>query len=172
MTDHKVSDFMTKKSYHAVTLVSKYPIKATSDTVSVDPLLLFQKLITVGYRSAYGWAMCISSSTIWGYWHHAAIRQTISSKCHTVMSTTFKYSNHPGYQLHLWWRCSDPRYSMENLADIWVTVWKVYWVCPKKKYDQPKFCMMATQVVLLQKTIPIWDGREHLTWKRQPRYPA
>ena len=52
VADHKVSDLVTKKSYHAVTLVSKYLIKATSDTVSVDPLLLFQKLITVGYRSA------------------------------------------------------------------------------------------------------------------------
>ena len=48
MTDHKVSDFVTKKSYHAVTLVSNYPVKATSDTVSVDPLLLIQQLITVG----------------------------------------------------------------------------------------------------------------------------
>ena len=41
MTDHKVSDFVAKKSYHAVTLVREYPIKATSDTVSVDSLLLF-----------------------------------------------------------------------------------------------------------------------------------
>ena len=76
--------------------------------------------------------MCLSSSTIWGYWHHAAIWQIISSKCHTGMSTTFKYSNPPGYQLHIWWRCSDPPNSMENLADLWVTVWKVYWVCKKR----------------------------------------
>ena len=48
MTDHKVSDFVTKKSYQAVTLVSKYPAKATSDTARVDPLLLFQQLITAG----------------------------------------------------------------------------------------------------------------------------
>ena len=41
MTHHKVSDFVAKKSYHTVTLVPKYPIKARSDTVSVDPLLLF-----------------------------------------------------------------------------------------------------------------------------------
>ena len=52
LADHKVSDFVAKKSYHVVTLMSKYPIKATSDTVSVDPLLLFQQLITVGYRRA------------------------------------------------------------------------------------------------------------------------
>ena len=37
MTDRKVSDFVTKKSYHAVTVVSNYHVKATSDTVSVDP---------------------------------------------------------------------------------------------------------------------------------------
>ena len=43
----------------------------------------------------------------------------------------------------------------------------------KKKYDRPKFCLMATQVVLPQKTIPIWDGINHLlTWKRQPKYTA
>ena len=48
MTDHKVSDFVTEKSYHAVTLVSNYPVKATLYTVSVDPILLFQQLITVG----------------------------------------------------------------------------------------------------------------------------
>ena len=52
LADHKVSDFVTRKIYHVVTLVSKYPIKATSDKVSVDRLLLFQKPITVGYRCA------------------------------------------------------------------------------------------------------------------------
>ena len=26
MTDHKVSDFVAKKSYHAVTVVSNYPV--------------------------------------------------------------------------------------------------------------------------------------------------
>ena len=51
MTDHKVSDFVTKKSYHTV-LVSKYLIMATSDTVSVNPLLVFQQLISVEYRCA------------------------------------------------------------------------------------------------------------------------
>ena len=55
-----------------------------------------------------------------------------TSKCHTGMSTTFKYSNPPGCQLHLWWRCSDPQNSMKNWADLWVTVWKVYWVCQKR----------------------------------------
>ena len=39
---------MTKKNYHVVTFVSKYPIKATSDTVSVDPRLLFQQLLLLG----------------------------------------------------------------------------------------------------------------------------
>ena len=82
MTDHKVSHFMTKKSYHAVTLVSNYPVKATSDTVCLDPFLLFQKLITAAYRCAKVWAMCLSHNTIWGYCRHAAIQQSISSACH------------------------------------------------------------------------------------------
>ena len=127
LDDDQVSDFVTKlPCYHVVTLVSKYPIKATSDTVSVDPSLLFQQLITVGYRCAEVRAMCLSSSTIWGYWQHTAMWRTISSKC-------LKYSIPPGCQLHLWWRCSDPHNSMENLADLWVTLWKVYWVCKKKR---------------------------------------
>ena len=125
LTEHKVLDFVTKKS----TLVSKYPVMATSDAVSVDPLLLFQQLITVGYRCAEIWAMCLSSSNIWDYWHHAAIQQSISSKCHTGMSTTFKNSNHPGCQLHLRRRCSDPQNSIENLL---ATVWKVCWVSPQR----------------------------------------
>ena len=52
LADHKFSDFVTKKSYHIVRLVSKYPIKAVSDLVSVNLLVLFQLLITVGYRCA------------------------------------------------------------------------------------------------------------------------
>ena len=40
--------------------------------------------------------MCLSSSTIWGYWHHAAIRYIISSKCHTGMSTPFQVLKSPG----------------------------------------------------------------------------
>ena len=55
-----------------------------------------------------------------------------TTKCHTGMGTTFKYSNPPGCQLHLWWRCSDPQNSMKNWADLWVTLWKVYWVCKKR----------------------------------------
>ena len=66
MTDHKVSDFVTKKCYHALTLMSKYLVKATSDTVSVGQLLLLQQLITVGCRCAWIWAMCLFSCTIWG----------------------------------------------------------------------------------------------------------
>ena len=51
MTDHKISDFVFKKSNHVVTPASTYPIKATSDTVSVNPLLLLQQYIFVGYGS-------------------------------------------------------------------------------------------------------------------------
>ena len=66
---------------------------------------------------------------------------------------------------------------MENWADLWVTVWKLYWVCQTNRTNKSSFCLIATQVVLLQKTILIWDGRNHLSvtlliWKRQPRYTA
>ena len=111
MADHKISDFVTKKSCHAVTLVSKYTVKATSDTLSVDPLVLFEQLITVVYKCVTVWAMCSSPNTIWGYWHHVTTQQSISSKCHTGMSTTFKYSKPSRCQLPLKWRCSDPQNS-------------------------------------------------------------
>ena len=81
----------------------------------------------------YCWVQ-MYGTCVWGYWHHAAIPETISRKCHTGMSTIFKYSNPPGCQLHLWWRCSDPQNSTKNWADLWVSVaWKVYWICKKKK---------------------------------------
>ena len=50
MTDHRVSDFVLKKS-NVVASASAYPIKATSDTVSVDLLLLLQQYIFVEYNS-------------------------------------------------------------------------------------------------------------------------
>ena len=49
MTDHRVSDFVFKKSNHFVAPASAYSVKATSDTVSVYPLLLLQQYIFVGY---------------------------------------------------------------------------------------------------------------------------
>ena len=51
MTDHRVSDFVFKKSNHVVAPASTYPVKATSDTASVNPLLLLQQCIFVGYDS-------------------------------------------------------------------------------------------------------------------------
>ena len=59
MTDQKVSDFVNKKSNHAVTLVSNYPGKATSDTVSVDPLLLFQQLSKLLGRDVLKYGLCV-----------------------------------------------------------------------------------------------------------------
>ena len=50
MTDHRVSDFVLKKS-NVVAPASAYPVKATSDTVSVDLLLLLQQYIFVEYNS-------------------------------------------------------------------------------------------------------------------------
>ena len=175
MTDHKVSDFVTKKSYHTVTLVSKYFIKATSDTVSVDPLLLFHQLITVEYRCAYVWAMCLSSSTIWDYWHHAAIQQPNAMQGWVPPSST---------QIP-----QDVSYIYDGDALIHKIPWKtgqaygslsgkyIEYVKKKKKYDQPTFCLKATQVILPQKAIFIWVGRNHqavtlLIRKRQPRYTA
>ena len=49
----------TKKSNHAVTLVSNYPGKATSDTVSVDPLLLFQQLSKLLGRDVLKYGLCV-----------------------------------------------------------------------------------------------------------------
>ena len=48
MTDHRVSDFVFKKGNHVVAPASMYPVKATSDTVSVNPLLLLQQYIFIG----------------------------------------------------------------------------------------------------------------------------
>ena len=76
------------------------------------------------------------------------------SKCHTGMSTPFKYSIPPGCQLHLWRRCSDPQNSMENWADLWVTLWKVYWVCKKKK-------------IWLTKVLSVWWLPRWSFYKRQ-----
>ena len=45
MTDHRVTDFVFKKSNHVVAPASKYLVKATSDT------LLLQQFIIVGYDS-------------------------------------------------------------------------------------------------------------------------
>ena len=46
----------------------------------------------------------------------------------------------------------------------------------KNRTNQSSFCLMATQVVLLQKTILSWDGINHLAVtlirNRQPRYTA
>ena len=47
----------------------------------------------------------------------------------------------------------------------------------KNRTNHSSFCLMATYVVLLQKAILIWDGRNHLAGtllirKKQPRYTA
>ena len=47
----------------------------------------------------------------------------------------------------------------------------------KNRTNHSSFCLMATRVVLLQKTILIWDGRNHLAGtllirKKQSRYTA
>ena len=100
-----------------------------------------------------------------------------SSKCHTGMSTTFKYSNPAGCQLHLWLRWSDPQNSMENRADLWVTVWKIYTEYVKNEKWPTKVLFDGHPGGSSTKTILICDRRNHLAltlliWKRQPRYTA
>ena len=84
----------------------------------------------------YCWVlMCLSMSHVFilqRYLRLLASCCNSTTKCHTGMGTTFKYSNPPGCQIHMWWRCSDLQDSMTNWADLWVTLWKVYWVCIKR----------------------------------------
>ena len=42
MTGHNVSDFVFEKNNRFVAPASKYPVKATSDTVSLHPHMLLQ----------------------------------------------------------------------------------------------------------------------------------
>ena len=136
MADHKVSGFLSKKSYHALTLVSKYTVKVHCQShvrcSECGSILLFQQRITVGYRCAKVWAMCLSPSTIWGYWHHAVTQQNISTKYHTGMSTNFKYSNPV-----------DVSYILDGGALIHkisrVILWKVYWVFKKETWPNNVF---------------------------------
>ena len=54
MTDHKVSDFVTKKSYHAVTLVSNYPVKAISDTIYISQFyFVMSDKVQTGLKALY-----------------------------------------------------------------------------------------------------------------------
>ena len=69
MTDHKVSEFVFKKSDHVVTPASKNAVKDTSDLVSVDPLLLLQQFIVVGHDSE-SWQMCLSMNIVFNLQHH------------------------------------------------------------------------------------------------------
>ena len=51
MTDKKVVDYTFRKNDQAVTMNTKYSVKIRDDVVSVDPLLLFQHMVTAGIRS-------------------------------------------------------------------------------------------------------------------------
>ena len=77
-----------------------------------------------------------------------------SSKCHTRMSTTFKYSNPAGCQLHLWlndWSGLIHKIPWKTGLTYESLCGKYILSMLKTKYGQPMFCLMATQVVLLQK---------------------
>ena len=144
MTDHKVSDFVTKKSYHAVTLVSKYLVKATSDTVWVNSAVP---------AIHYCWAqMCLNMSYVFihQYYlrHHAAIHQANAIQGWVQPSSTqtpqdVSYIYDWGGLIHkIPWKTG---LTYESLCGKYILSML------KTKYDQPKFCLMATQVVLLQK---------------------
>ena len=69
MTDYRVSDFVFKKSNHVVAPAPKYSVKATSDTVSVNPLLLLQQCIIGGYDSreladVCKYELCVKPTTL------------------------------------------------------------------------------------------------------------
>ena len=110
----------------------------------------------------YCWVqMCLSMSHVFilqRYLRLLAPCCNPTTKCHTGMSTTFMYSNPPGCQLHLWWRCSDPQNSMKNWADLWVTLWKVYWVYKKRNMTNILFDGNSGD--------PSTKGNFHLRWKK------
>ena len=66
--------------------VTTYPVKATSDTVSVNPLLLLQQYIFVGYDSreqvdVLKYELCVYLTTLFeANWNHATIHQISLSK--------------------------------------------------------------------------------------------
>ena len=145
MAAHKVSDCVAKMSYHVVTLVSKYPIKATSDTLSVDPLLLFQQPSTVGYRCAKVWTTYLSSSMIWSYW-----RMLQSDK--PSQENAIQEWVHPSSTQFL----QDVSYICDGGVLILTIPWKtgqtyeslcgryIEYVKKRNMTNQSSFCLMAT----------------------------
>ena len=74
-----------------------------------------------------------------------------------------KYSNPPGCQLHLQWRCSDPKKIHGKLGRLNGHCVESILSISKKKYDQPKlFLFDGYPGGPSTKTILIWDGRSHL----------
>ena len=126
MTDHKVSDFVTKKSYHAVTVVSNYPVKATSDTVSVDPFCCSSNSLLLD-TDVLRCELCVIPQHYLRLLAPCCNPKNISSIYHTGMSTNFKYSNP-----------LDASYILDDGALIhtisWVIVWKVYRVFKKETW--------------------------------------
>ena len=51
MTGKKVVDYTFRKKDQAVTMDTKCSVKFRNEVVSVDPMLLFQRLVTTGIRS-------------------------------------------------------------------------------------------------------------------------
>ena len=137
MTDHRVSDFMFMKSNYNVAHASKYPVKATSDTVSVNPLPLLQQYICVGYDSrelvdVLKYELFVYPTTLFG------------------ATGTMLQSGKPAW--------ANPLNSMENRTDTCVIMWKL---CKyERKGGEKQLCLI---VVLLSKMTFIWDGRNPLS---------
>ena len=80
----------------------------------------------------YCWVqMYLSMNYVFILQHYLRLLAPCCNPTNHLKQMPSKYSNPPVCQLHLCWMCSDPKKSMENWADLWVTVWKVYWVCQK-----------------------------------------
>ena len=69
MTDHRVSDFVFKKSNHVGAPAFTHPVKATSETMRVNPLLLLQQYISLG-TTAENWYMSLSMSYVFILQHY------------------------------------------------------------------------------------------------------
>ena len=116
MTDHKVSDFVTKKSYHAVTVVSNYPVKATSDTVSVDPFCCSSNSLLLD-TDVLRCELCVIPQ------HYLRLLAPCCNPTkhfkHIPYRDEYKLQElkPPGCQLHLRWRCSDTHDFMSHCVE-------------------------------------------------------
>ena len=151
MTDHKVSDFVTKESYHAVPLVSMCTISKPHQIQWVWIQLLLG-------TDALKHELCVYPPALFG-----------------LLTPCCNLTNHPKQMPY-----RDEQHNLQEFKSfrMWVTSkMDVLWYtkfhgkmgglmgqCVESilSMSKKKFCLVSTQMVLLQKTILIWDGRNHL----------